>query len=140
VRPRFSWPQLWPKAYASGAMLHDQNSTVLSQLRELRATLAGHTARLERVEGHVDRIDGQLRDIHLLVARALEPAPASRPRIPGEDGPEANATCQRHSGCPGGHPGDPPEDPLQGGRGGSLEERVSDIEHRLARVEERLDG
>jgi archaellum component FlaC len=138
VRTSFNWAQLarlWPKAYASAALLHDQNSAVLNQLRELRATLAGHTARLERVEEHVDRIDGQLRDIHLLIARALERDAAGRLGAgnPEDARSEESATPQRSvDRRQQGRPQDRPVD--------RLEERVTDVERRLAMVEERLEG
>jgi archaellum component FlaC len=135
VRTRFKWAQLWPKAHASAAPLHDQTSVVLNQLRELRATLAGHTARFDRVEERVDRIDEQLRDIHLLVARALAPGAANRLglRNSADESPEGSSTCQGgFDGRPEDRSGNSPED--------RLEDRVSDIERRLARVEERLDG
>jgi hypothetical protein len=113
-------------------MLH---SAVLSQLRVLRATLAGHTARFDQVEAHFDRIDEQLRDIHLVVARALEQGAVYRLslRHSDDDSPYRSATgkrdLHRHQED---RPGNTRED--------SLEDRVSDIERRLARVEERLQG
>ena len=131
MRTRFNWAQLCPKACASPAVLHDQSSAVLNQLRELRATLAGHTARLERVEEHVDQIDGQLRDIHLLIARALEQGAASRLR-PLESGGESFVASATSQNGPGGPQDGRPED--------RLEHRVLVIERRLAKVEDRLGG
>lgn len=138
MRTSFNWPQLWPKAPASAAIPHEQGSAVINQLRELRATLAGHTARLDRVEEHVVRIDGQLHDIHLLIARALDQGAArdqgAAGRLslsnPGDgESSEGIAVGQRRAD---GRKEDRAED--------RLEERVSDIERRLARVEDRLDG
>jgi hypothetical protein len=109
-----------------------ESSAVAHQLRELRAALAGHTARFDRVEEHVARIDHQLRDIHLLIARALDQGAASRVGLltpGGAENSEESSVCERRVDS---RQEERPED--------RLEQRVSGIERRLARVEDRLDG
>src|SRR5262245_14512971 len=116
-------------------MPHDQSIAIVNQLRELRATVAGHTARFDRVEAPIGRIDEQLRDIHLLVARALGQGAASRLA------PSSSSDVTREGGqaCRVGL-GRRPEARAEDSSESRLEERVADIEHRLATVEEKLGG
>jgi hypothetical protein len=92
-------------------MNQEPDNPVLTQLREIRATLAGHTARFDRLE----------RDFNVLrhfVNRAL---------VPGTTAVLGTA--------------EPDEDHRQGGaHHKSLDERVSSIEQRVAKIEDRLDG
>jgi hypothetical protein len=92
-------------------MNQEHDNPVLIQLREMRATLAGHTARF-------DRLERDFKELRHLVNRAL---------VPG-------TTAELGTGKPD-------EDHGQGeAHHKSLDERVSSIEQRVANIEDRLDG
>jgi hypothetical protein len=88
----------------------EPDNAVLTQLREVRATLAGHTARF-------DRLERDFNELRRLVKRALVLSTTTElaTREPDENHEQGEA-----------HP--------------SMEERVSSIEQRVAKIEERLGG
>jgi hypothetical protein len=70
-------------------MASDADSVVLAQLREIRATLAGHSARFDRMEArfaqideHFDQIDKRFDDLHDLVKDAQRLAMANQTDAP----------------------------------------------------------
>ena len=92
-------------------MNQEHDNPVLTQLREIRATLAGHTARF-------DRLERDFRELRNLVnrARVLDTTAAPGTGEPTEDRGQGEADHK------------------------SMDERVSSIEQRVAKIEERLDG
>lgn len=92
-------------------MNQEHDNPVLTQLREIRATLAGHTARF-------DRLERDFREQRNLVNRAcvLDTTAALGTGEPTEDRGQGQADHK------------------------SMDERVSSIEQRVAKIEERLDG
>ena len=92
-------------------MNQEHDNPVLTQLREIRATLAGHTARF-------DRLERDFRELRNRVNRALP----------------LGTTAELGTGHPS-------EDREQGeAHHKSMDERVSSIEQRVAKIEQRLDG
>jgi hypothetical protein len=92
-------------------MNREDDNPVLTQLREIRATLAGHTARFDRLERDFNKLQH-------LVSRALALGTTGEPET-----------------------GEPEETQEQGEtHHKSLDERVSSIEQRVAKIEERLDS
>jgi hypothetical protein len=92
-------------------MTQEPETPVLGQLREIRATLAGHTVRF-------DRIEKDLNELRHLVKQALTPGAAAAPGTrQADDGREQSEAYRK-----------------------SMDERVSSIEQRVAKIEERLDG
>jgi hypothetical protein len=91
-------------------MTYEPDNAVLNQLREIRAILAGHTARF-------DRLEKDFNELRHLVNHALVPGTTVEPRArqPGEHHDQGEPHHKR------------------------TDERVSSIEQRVARIEERLD-
>jgi hypothetical protein len=74
-------------------MASDADFVVLTQLREIRATLAGHSARFDRIEERFaqiderfDQIDKRFDDLHDLVKDAQRPAMANQTDPPESGG------------------------------------------------------
>jgi hypothetical protein len=70
-------------------MANDADTIVLTQLREIRATLAGHLARFDRIEERFtqiderfDQIDKRFDDLHDLVKDAQRLAMANQTDAP----------------------------------------------------------
>jgi hypothetical protein len=92
-------------------MTYEPDNPVLNQLREIRAALAGHTARF-------DRLEKDFNELRHLVNHVLVPGTTVEPRAREPD-EHRNLGEAHHK---------------------RTDERVSSIEQRVARIEERLDG
>jgi uncharacterized protein YdcH (DUF465 family) len=94
-------------------MSQDPDNPALTQLREIRATLAGHTARF-------DRLERDFNELRHLVHRALVLGTTAEvgTKAPDESHGEAHHESMHHK---------------------SIDERITSIEQRVAKIEERLD-
>jgi chromosome segregation ATPase len=92
-------------------MTQQPDVPVLGQLREIRATLAGYTVRFDRIEKDLDELRHLVK--HALVAGATAELRTGEL----DEGQERSEAHHKH-----------------------LDERVSSIEQRVAKIEERLDG
>ena len=92
-------------------MTQESDNLVLNQLREIRATLAGHTLRFDRLEKDFSELRHFVNHA-LVLGTTAEP----RTREPDEHRDQGEAHHRR------------------------IDERVSSIEQRVAKIEERLDG
>jgi hypothetical protein len=90
-------------------MNRESDNAVLTQLREIRAALAGHTTRFDRLERDFDELRHLVRRALVLWRAAL-----------------GNRNSDEHQEQGEAHPT-------------SMDERVSHIEQRVAKIEERLD-
>jgi hypothetical protein len=52
-------------------MANEPDNLVLVHLREIRATLADHSARFDRMDGRFDQLDKRFEDFHELTSHAL---------------------------------------------------------------------
>jgi hypothetical protein len=92
-------------------MNQEPDNPVLIQLREIRATLAGHTARF-------DRLERGLNELRHFVDHALGLSTIAEPGTRELDARHEQGEVHRKG----------------------MDERVSSIEQRVAKIEERLDG
>ncbi|HEY1245694.1 MAG TPA: hypothetical protein VGF29_12790 [Hyphomicrobiaceae bacterium] len=102
-------------------MAYEPDNLVLLQLREIRATLAGHSSRFDRIEerfGKIDkrfdRIDKRFDEFHLLVGYTLSVSQTSYLKVQEFE--------QRHE--------------LSEGEQRRMSDRMEDVERRLSNLEE----
>ena len=105
-------------------MANESDSLVLAQLREIRATLAGHSARFDRIDERFvqidrrfDQLDKRFDDFHALVNHTLGLSTTNYLRLREFD--------QRHE--------------LGEGHQRRMDERMDEIERRLSWVEKKID-
>jgi hypothetical protein len=98
-------------------MANEADNLVLVQLREIRATLAGHSERFDRIDQRLDKMDRRFEDFHALTSHTLNLNTANHLRMREFE--------QRHE--------------FSEGEQRRMTERMDDFERRLFRVEDKID-
>ena len=98
-------------------MANEPDNLVLVQLREIRATLAEHSARFDRMDERFDQLDKRFEDFHALTSHTLTPGTANHLK--------SQELERRYE--------------FSEGEQRRLSDRMDDFERRLSKVEDKLD-
>jgi hypothetical protein len=98
-------------------MANEIDNLVLLQLREIRATLAGHSARFDQIDKRFDQLDRRFEDVHALTNHTLMLSTANDLRMRELD--------RRYE--------------FSEGEQRRVADRMDDLERRLSEVERRLE-
>ncbi|MGH9673019.1 MAG: hypothetical protein ACRD44_07540 [Bryobacteraceae bacterium] len=98
-------------------MAHEPDNLVLVQLREIRTTLADHSARFDQMDKRFDQLDKRFEDFHALTNHTLMLSTANDLRMRDLD--------RRYE--------------FSEGEQRRITDRMDDFERRLSEVERKLD-